>query len=416
MRAGFGKVEITPPLGVELAGYGYYLNRTADRVLDPLYARAAVFEQDGERYALVSCDCLGLSREIVGDVEITLFRDCEISPDHVTLVSVHTHTGPAMKYHGGCGEVDPDYVSAVPGKIAAACRAALIDLKEVTGLRFFRSAIQQAWAYNRACAENPVDDQVRFFRIDRRDAAPMALASYACHAVCQGNIRGISADYPGRVCAELEGKGFKALYLNGACGDIDPIRCTKEERPARLSGFADTICQGMAGEGVSLPLTVSGGQVEEKLRLQHITPDDIRRMADQANEKETDPPGGGRVARAWEQEMLEKYVPKMTEETFHVRYLSLGGVPIAALPFETYTLTGMLIRRALGSENALVLGCAGEMLGYLPTMDDYDRKSYASKDAFFLYRRIPTLRGEAERLGEELGQKLADALKGEQKV
>ena len=412
MRSGFGKVEITPPLGVELAGYGYYLHRTADRVLDPLFVRAAAFERDGERYVLASCDCLGLSRNIVREVEAALERDCGIPPSHVILVSIHTHTGPAMKYHGGCGEVDPDYICTVPGKIAEACRAALNDLTEVTGLRFFKSPIRRQWAYNRACRVNPVDDQTRFFRIDRRDAPPMVLASYACHAVCQGSIKGISADYPGKVCANLEERGFKALYLNGACGDIDPVRCAKEERPARLTGFADTICLGMAGDGVSLPLTVFGGQVEAKLKLQPLTPEDIRRMADQANERETDPPGGGRVARAWEREMLETSDPDRTEEAFHVRYLSLGGIPIAALPFETYTLTGMLIRRAPGNEEALVLGCAEEMLGYLPTMDDYDRGSYASKDAFFLYRRIPTLRGEAERLGEELGKKLADALKG----
>ncbi len=414
MRAGFGKAEITPPLGVELAGYGYYLGRTADGVLDPLFARAAAFEQDGERYLLVSCDCLGLSQEIVESVESVLLRDFCMPADHITLVSIHTHTGPAMKYHGGCGNVSPDYTRTVPGKIAEACRVALNDLKEVTGLRFFRQPIRKQWAYNRACAENPVDDQTRFFRIDRQDAPPMLLASYACHAVCQGSIRGISADYPGRVCANLEEKGFQALYLNGACGDIDPIRCAKEERPARLRGFADTICQGMEGESVSLPLTISGGQLEDKLKLQQITPEDIRRMADAANEQETDPPGGGRAARAWEQEMLETYDPNKTEEAFHVRYLALGGVLIAALPFETYTLTGMLIRKALGDDNALVLGCAEEMMGYLPTMDDYDRGSYASRDAFFLYRRIPTLRGEAERLGEELGKKLADALKEEE--
>lgn len=413
MRAGFGKAEITPPLGVELAGYGYYLRRTADQVLDPLHVRAAAFEQDGKKYVLVSCDCLGLSREIVQQVEAALKRDCGLPSDHIILVSVHTHTGPAMKYHGGCGEVSPDYVRTVPGKIASACLTALNDLNEVTGLRFFQNPIRRQWAYNRACEDDPVDGQTRFFRVDRRDAPPLVLASYACHAVCQGNIRGISADYPGRVCANLEERGFRALYLNGACGDIDPIRCAKEERPARLRGFADTICQGMEGAAVSLPLTVSGGQAEASLRLRPLTPEAIRRMADQANEKETDPPGGGRVAREWEREMLEKYEPDITEEAFHVRYLSLGGVMIAALPFETYTLTGMLIRRALGSEDPLILGCAEEMLGYLPTMDDFDRGSYASKDAFFLYRRIPTLRGEAERIGEELGQKLADALKGE---
>ena len=413
MRAGFGKAEITPPLGVELAGYGYYLHRTADRVLDPLFVRAAAFEGAGERYVLVSCDCLGLSRDIVQDVEAVLERECGMPADHITLVSIHTHTGPAMKYHGGCGEVDPAYVRTVPGRIVSACRAALDDLTEATGLRFFRQPIRKAWAYNRACAENPVDGQVRFFRIDRRDKPPMVLASYACHAVCQGNIRGVSADYPGRVCAQLEEKGFKALYLNGVCGDIDPIRCAKEERAARIKGFADTICQGLEGEGRALPCTVSGGQAEAALRLQPLTQADIRRLADAANEKETDPPGGGRVARAWEREMLETYDPEKTEEAFHVRYLSLGGVPIAALPFEGYTLTGMLIRRALGSEDALVLGCAEEMLGYLPTMDDYDRGSYASRDAFYLYRRIPTLRGEAERLGREVGQKLAEKLKGE---
>ena len=413
MRAGFGKAEITPPLGVELAGYGYYLHRTADRVLDPLFVRAAAFEGAGERYVLVSCDCLGLSRDIVRAVEAALERECGMPAGHITLVSIHTHTGPAMKYHGGCGEVDPSYVRTVPGKIVSACRAALDDLKEVTGLSFFRHPIQKAWAYNRACAENPVDDQVRCFRIDRRDAPPMALASYACHAVCRGNIRGVSADYPGLVCAQLEKKGFRALYLNGLCGDIDPVRCAVEDRPARLQGFADTICQGMEGESVSLPLTVSGGQVEAALRLQPLTQADIRRLADQANERETDPPGGGRVARAWEREMLEAYDPEKTEEAFHVRYLSLGGVPIAALPFEGYTLTGMLIRRALGSEDALVLGCAEEMLGYLPTLDDYGRGSYASRDAFYLYRRIPTLRGEAERLGREVGQKLAEKLKEE---
>jgi hypothetical protein len=308
--------------------------------------------------------------------------------------------------------VDPAYVDTVAGRIASACRDAVNDLDEVTGLRFYREPIRQAWAYNRACAENPVDGTTRFFVLDRRDAPPMALASYACHAVCQGNVRGVSADYPGRVCAKLEEKGLRAMYLNGLCGDIDPIRCAREDRPSRLEGFAETICQGLNGDGVSLPLTVYGGQVEAKLRLMCLTREDIRRMADEANERETDPPGGGRVAREWEQEMLESYDPERTEEAFHVRFLSLGGVPVAALPFEGYTLTGMLIRRALGSDDALILGCAEEMLGYLPTMDDYDRGSYASKDAFFLYRRIPTLRGEAERLGEELGGKLKNALKG----
>ena len=40
MNAGFGKVEITPRVGVELCGFGPYLNRHSTRVVEPLYARA----------------------------------------------------------------------------------------------------------------------------------------------------------------------------------------------------------------------------------------------------------------------------------------------------------------------------------------------------------------------------------------
>ena len=54
MRAGFGKWELTPPMGVELAGYGYYLGRCALSVQDPLYARAVMLEEGGLRCADLS--------------------------------------------------------------------------------------------------------------------------------------------------------------------------------------------------------------------------------------------------------------------------------------------------------------------------------------------------------------------------
>ena len=38
--AGYGESVLTPPLGVELCGYGYYLERRAESVLDELKAVA----------------------------------------------------------------------------------------------------------------------------------------------------------------------------------------------------------------------------------------------------------------------------------------------------------------------------------------------------------------------------------------
>ena len=109
MRAGFGRAEITPPLGVELAGFGYYLGRKCESVRDPLYARAVLIEDGKEKMLLVSCDVLGLSRRIADRI-LEEAGELGISRDHVLIVSVHTHTGPAVIYHLGCGETDEDYL------------------------------------------------------------------------------------------------------------------------------------------------------------------------------------------------------------------------------------------------------------------------------------------------------------------
>jgi hypothetical protein len=60
LRAGFGQVEITPPLGLDIAGS---LSPTASRgTRDPLFARALVLDDGRTRAALVSLDLLAIER------------------------------------------------------------------------------------------------------------------------------------------------------------------------------------------------------------------------------------------------------------------------------------------------------------------------------------------------------------------
>ena len=410
MLAGYGITEWTPPLGTELAGYGYYLGRKAEWVDDPLFVRAAAFSDGENTYLLLCCDCLGISQPIAEQVKDALESRRGIFRENIQLVSIHTHTGPAIQYHFGCGEVNPEYTAAVPDRILRAAEAALDDLSPVSSLSFTKNPLAAPVALNRACAENPVDRDARFFRLERTGKKPLVLASYACHPVCRGISKGISADYPGAVCRALAAQGCGAMYLNGLCGDINPIR-DLTDTDALIARFADTVLAAMKAGETPLPLTVSGGAVRDYLRMQPLTREEISAIADAVNRTETDPPGGGRVARAWEKDMLSRAFPLPTEEEITCHYLLLGGVPIVSLPFEGFTLTGMLIRNAIGDSRALVLGCQEEMKGYLPTVDDYDRHSYAARDAFFLYRRSPTVRGEAERIGESVGRKLAEKLK-----
>ena len=104
MRAGLGIIDITPPLGVELAGYGYYLKRQCDSVRDPLYARAVLLESGESRQLIVCFDLLGISQAVTDSV-FRAAASLGVPQERTMIVSIHTHTGPAVKYHFGCGDV-----------------------------------------------------------------------------------------------------------------------------------------------------------------------------------------------------------------------------------------------------------------------------------------------------------------------
>ena len=102
--------------------------------------------------------------------------------------------------------------------------------------------------------------------------------------------------------------------------------------------------------------------------------------------------------------MLAGFDALVPEEKLSIACIWLGGVPIVALPFEGFVRTGEMIRVQIGDPRAMILGCAEELLGYLPTADDIDRKAYAALESSFLYKRLPPLPGEAERLGRQVGE------------
>ena len=407
MRAGFGKWELTPPMGVELAGYGYYLGRCALSVRDPLYARAVMLEEADKRILVISCDLLGLSKAVCAEV----FRHAEkygVPQSQVIIVSIHTHTGPCIKYHEGCGYVDDAYVATVGGLICRAVDEAAADLCEVTGVTQAFHAFEGDHIYNRTVADGPVDRFVRGFTLNRSGKAPVCMINAACHGVFRGRKTAVSADFAGEVNRIMEEKGYASIYLNGLCGDIDPWKPTDE----RLCEFAQIVTDAFTAAAQPVPMTLEAGQLPFTLRLTNVTEEEIRGAAAHAVEIA----GGAeqpaaRVALTWEKEMLAKLADLRDTEDITCKYLLLGGVPVVAFPFEGFTMIGQEVRKILGREDGLMLGCGEELLGYLPTRDDIAREAYAALESTFLYKRLPVVPGEAERLGEEMGYALERIMK-----
>src|SRR5215469_2540192 len=92
LKAGVARVEITPPIGLSMYGYG---NRkgTSTGILDPLMARVLVLEVGEQRLALVVLD-LGrvLAPAWVERLRANAQKSCGMS--YVLVVATHTHSGP----------------------------------------------------------------------------------------------------------------------------------------------------------------------------------------------------------------------------------------------------------------------------------------------------------------------------------
>lgn len=403
MLAGFAKADISPPLGVELAGYGYYLKRQARGIRDPLFACALALKQGGEQLLLISLDALGANASLVQSIQEGLQED-GILPNQIILLSTHTHTGPCLKYHEACGEVDEHHVRTLPALVLKACRQALLKMSPVSSLTGICQPLGQRIAYNRSRADGPLDQMVRGFRFARAGGRDICVLSYACHPVCLGRSTYISADYPGEVCAALDRNGLDAMFLNGLCGDIDPLPCSPGLEESRLLAFAQAIVTTFLKGGDMLPISLKTGSIGAQLNLRSLSPEEIQAYL-QATVKQTGDPNHPkvRVAKQWAQRFSElAALPK--SEPVGLAYAMIGGTGLMALPFEGFTLTGQLVRDATDRQDTLVLGYMGELLGYLPTAQDIRQGGYAALESVFLYQRLPPQAGEAERLGKALAE------------
>ncbi len=63
VTVGVARHPLTPPWGVELAGFGYYLGRTWQRIRDDLTATALVVDDGRNQAALVAVDLMYIDAE-----------------------------------------------------------------------------------------------------------------------------------------------------------------------------------------------------------------------------------------------------------------------------------------------------------------------------------------------------------------
>lgn len=214
-------------MGVELCGYGVFLGRRSHGVHDELFCRALVVGDGETRIAILANDLVGVSRALSERVRHEVEISTGIPRDNVVVTATHTHSGPAVPFLRGWGEIDPAYLETLPGKMAMAAVRASSRLRPAR-IAVGRGALAGV-GYNRADREKPIDPEVAVLQVATAEGDAIAtLFSFACHPVMvdyrtdEGRL--ISAEYPGHVEQLLENShpGSIGMFLQGACGDINP--------------------------------------------------------------------------------------------------------------------------------------------------------------------------------------------------
>jgi hypothetical protein len=400
LRIGYGERVVTPPLGVDLCGYGFYLGRRAESVLDDLKARAVWLEGGGTKLILAVCDVIGFTIGAADAIRAAIAEACDLSAANVLLAATHTHCGPATQPLPGLGAPDAAYARRLHGLILEAVVEAAASPRPAE----FSCALEaiEPLGYNRRkgdfCGVDPVLKAAIFRTAERK----ITLLNYACHAVVFGRKSHVSADWPGAVVREIETSGDRAVFLQGFCGDIDPVLQMNrwgEGTADDLGDIADLVRRRLTkAERYAVPQAEPRlAAVERRVDIPLTVYDKrtIEREAASFRDKYSQFPGAARFTADWKKRALAA-APAMRKSPFvrnvPVQALAVGGLKIAALPGEFFCAIGLELQRT--DAPLLPVGYANGNIGYVPTDRDYrDAADYACYGAPMFYQVFPFLPG-----------------------
>jgi hypothetical protein len=261
--AGYAKTDITPPLGVFMPGY--YHDRWAKEVLDPLEAVCVAFS-DGKTKALVfQLDTEAVSDAVANDMRDAIVKATGIDRNAIIIHASHTHDGGhlAMKQKAGASSVGRGenalsdiYRRMSISRVADAAVNAIRDLKPAK-LSYQRSVAKRISFGRRYVMKDgkvrtnpgvnnpdivkpygpPPDEEVQVLRIDCEGANPICVINFQTHPDVVGNET-LTADWPGLTRTVFEAATFgktRCMVLNGTQGDVNHVNVMP--RPGERNGL-----------------------------------------------------------------------------------------------------------------------------------------------------------------------------------
>ncbi len=419
--AGAAVVDITPPVGGLMDGYG--ARRTPSQgVHDPLFARALVLDYGGDGLcATVSCDLLGMHPWITAEVRRAVHEAAAIPPDNIVIAAIHNHAGPVGLRGGMFSRLDQDLARDLARKIAGVIVEAHSQRRPAV-LKLGQATLDTV-SMNRRHPDWPIDPVLRLLLVDGDDGVPIAsLLNFACHAtVLSGANLLLSGEFPGAACRIVQQhSGAPCVYLNGACGNVNPVWVRQDfdsvERVGqviagqalRLIGELRTLGPGQRAHNIrwdEFPAKpVPGRIVEPRLAAERLEIDlPLRtfladeeyaaRVSQLEAEVQTLAPASdprrqvmARLTRTQNERWAAtwaRHQPQTAAQRTELQAFSLGdGLSLLALPGEFFVETAEAIRAASGLGDLFVACYANDYIGYVIPPEAYDQGGYEAGVTF----------------------------------
>ena len=418
LKAGFSRVNITPPMGIDLGGY--YIKREADHVLDELYAVAAAVSSGDNTVVLLGLDAIYISKDGTQKIRDYVSEELSLPPESIFIGCSHPHTAPIFQYDPK-SEAIREYFNRTKLAVRDAAKLAISDLKDakvgygigkaprIAFSRRFR--MKDGTVRTNPGVKNPdileaigeIDERVSVVRFNRGDMDDIVLINFACHPDTIGGT-GISADWPGFAKKTVEAAipGSKCIFFNGSQGDVNHVNVFP--RPGEENGLHkdfDDVDRGYS-HARHMGNVVAGAvlQVFEKVKwcdnsdikigkttvnvpANRPAPDEIplatKYSALHSEGRDDEIPFKGMQLTTVLANSARILRLKDGPDFFEipVTALAIGEIALVGIPGEPFSSVGIAIK-AIESRFGIIIPCAltGGMFGYFPNTEAYNEGGY----------------------------------------
>ena len=424
LHAGFSRVDITPMMGIGMAGY--YVPRYAEGVLDPLEINALALACGEEKAVLISVDHCGIVKEVLNPMRQHICEVTGLPWESIYIHSTHTHTGPFLNYNP-TEPLEIEYARSVYHKIADAAKFALDDLKpakmgygigdapNIAFVRRFR--MKDGSVRTNPGVDNPdilhpigdVDERVNVLRFDQEGGQSLVLVNFGDHPDVVGGSK-ISADWPGflRQTVEKVLDNTKCIFFNGAQGDVNHVNV--HPRGGYLNDMFmdfDDVARGYK-HAQYMGRVVAGGVLQAFDKVKYVDVDSIRCAqkflrvpanlptaeelpeAKHINElhvagRDSELPYTGMMLTTMVAAAARKVRLENGPEFFEMPLsaIAIGPVAMFGVPGEPFTGVGRALKEAPGYELVLPTCNTNAKEGYFPMLECYEEGGYEAGSSNF---------------------------------